>query len=265
MEKINDILKNFTFSEAESELYTAALKLGKAGISEIAEKAGMGRTVAYFHIKNLLEKKVLKQIKKGNKMLISPISPTELAERLQNEVGAFKSLVPQLEAMSEIENEIPQISIEESNSAFLKIYDEISNMPIGSEFKVIEDQKGVEAELKLLDNKQWQNFFAQIAKRNILTKAIFTEELMVSAKKSLTPQNYNLVKKRMWNIRTLPESSLPIHNLIILYNHKISFLFPEISLTITIKHRELFKLIDTLFETVFMFAKNSSDPWGIDI
>jgi sugar-specific transcriptional regulator TrmB len=65
MEKINDILKNFTFSEAESDLYAAALKLGKAGISEIAEKAGMGRTVAYFHIKNLLEKKVLRQVKKG--------------------------------------------------------------------------------------------------------------------------------------------------------------------------------------------------------
>src|SRR5665647_644070 len=135
MENINNILKNFTFSEAESELYAAALKLGKAGISEIAEKAGMGRTVAYFHIKNLLEKQVLRQIKKGNKMFISPIAPTELAERLQKEVSDFKSLVPQLEALGKIENEMPQIEIQESGVAFKKIYDEVTHMPAGSIFK----------------------------------------------------------------------------------------------------------------------------------
>lgn len=262
MENINNILKNFSFSEAEAEIYTAALKLKKAGISEIAQKAGMGRTAAYFHIKNLLERKVLRETKKGNKMLIAPIAPTELAERLQREVGDLKSLLPQLEALGKIDQEIPQIEIQESNTAFKKIYDEIIHLPIGATFKIIEDRKGAEAELKLLDSKYWNFFFTQLAERKIVTKAIFTKELFADINQSIAPENYALLQKRMWNIRALPESTLPIKNLVILYNDKLSFLFPEISLTITIKHAALFNLIDTLFETIFTFAEKIENPWG---
>lgn len=261
MENINNILKNFSFSEAESELYTAALKLKKAGISEIAKKAGMGRTVAYFHIKNLLARKVLSETKKGNKMLIVPIAPTELAERLQNEVGDLKSLLPQLEALGKIDQEMPQIEIQESNTAFKKIYDEIIHMPVGSTFKIIEDRKGVEAELKLLDNEYWNYFFTQVAERKIVTKAIFTKELFADIHQAITPENYAILKRRMWNIRTLPENILPIKNMVLLYNNKLSFLFPEISLTITIKHPALFNLLDTMFETIFTFGERVENPW----
>ncbi|MFA7319019.1 MAG: helix-turn-helix domain-containing protein [Parcubacteria group bacterium] len=262
MEKINDILKNFAFSEAESEIYTACLKLGKSGIAEIAEKAGIGRTVAYFHIKSLLKKKVLTETKKGKKLLISPIAPAELAERLQQSVGDFKTLLPQLESMHDAESEMPQIEIMESNAAFKKIYDEVIHMPVGSTFKVIEDKKGAEAELKLLDNKYWDFFFTQVAERKILTKAIFTEEILFDIKKSITPENYRILSDRMWNIRTLPEANLPIKGLVVLYNNKISFLFPDVALTITIRHPALFRLIDTLFETIFTFAKKAENPWG---
>lgn len=262
MENIGNILKNFSFSEAESDLYAAALKLQKAGISEIARKADMGRTVAYFHIKNLVNRGVLRQTTKGKKIIISPIPPVELAQILQNSVGDFKSLVPQLEVLGTIENEIPEVVIQESKIGFQKIYDEIASMPSESIFKVIEDRRGAKAELKLLNNEHWNLFFTQIAERKILTKAIFTEELLSDVNKSITPQNYNILKKRMWNIRTLPENLIPIKNLILLYNKKLSFLFPEISLTITIKHPALFNLVDTLFETIFNFAEKTDNPWG---
>jgi predicted transcriptional regulator len=261
MEKINHILKHFSFSTAESQLYTAALQLQKAGISELAAKAGMGRTVAYFHIKNLLDKKVLQQSKQGRKILVSPIPPTELAERLQKEVGDFKTLIPQLEALSAAGQAIPKIEIEESNAAFQKIYDEVIHLPAGSIFKVIEDQRGAEAEMKLLDNDYWHFFFTQIAERKILTKAIFTQELLANINTSITPTNYKVLSSRMWDIRTLPEASLPIKGLVLLYNNKLSFLFPDVALTITIQHPAIFGVLDTLFETIFTFAKKAENPW----
>lgn len=261
MEQINDILKNFTFSEAESAIYTACLKLGKSGISEIAEKAGIGRTVAYFHIKSLLKKNVLTETKKGKKLLISPIAPAILAEKLQKEVSELKSLVPKLESLSEIENEMPQIEVMESNAAFQKIYDEVIHMPVGSSWKVIEDRQGAEAEMKLLNNKYWHRFFSQMAERKIMTKAIFTQELLSDIKNSITPENYNILGDRMWNIHTLPEASMPMKGLILLYNNKLSFLFPDVALTITIKHRALFQLLDALFETIFTFAGKAENPW----
>lgn len=262
MEKLNEILKNFSFSQAESGLYAAALKLKKAGISEIANKAGMGRTVAYFHIKNLLEKKVLKQTKKGSKLLISPIEPSELAERLQKEVSDFKTLIPQLESLGKAENEIPQIEIQDSNIAFRKIYDEVINMPIDSTWKVIEDRNGAEAEMKLLDNEYWNHFFSQMVERKIITKAIFTDELLSDINSSITPENYGILKNRKWNVRKISASALPIKNFVLLYNNKLSFMFPEISLTITIRHIALFNLFDTLFETIFSFSEQVDNPWG---
>lgn len=262
MQNLNDILKNFAFSEAEAELYAAALKLKKATISEIAKKANMGRTVAYFHAKNLITKKIFQDIKRGRQILIVPIPPAQLAEKMQKEVSNFKTLVPQLEVLDEIEKEIPQIEIQESISGFEKIYDEISHLPIDSCFKVIEDKKGAEAELQMLGDKHWNIFFQRIADKKIITKAIFTQELLANINSSINPKNYELLKKRMWHIHTLPEISIPLKNLILIYNNKVSFLFPEISLTITIKHKALFSIIDTLFETIFDLAQKVDNPWG---
>jgi sugar-specific transcriptional regulator TrmB len=262
MDKVNNILKNFSFSEPESGLYTAALKLGNATVSEIAEKAGMGRTVAYFHIKNLLKRNILKQRKSGKKMIVSPIPPAQLAESLQESIGDFKTLIPQLESLNVVENEIPQIEIQESDIAFRKIYDEVIQMPIGSTWKVVEDRKGAEAELKLMDNEYWHHFFSQMAERKIITKGIYTKELLSDINKSITPENYNLVQKRLWDMHTLPESALPIKNLVVLYNNKISFMFPEISMTITIRHSALYYVFDTLFETIFNLSEKIENPWG---
>ena len=262
MNNINKILQNFAFSQAESELYTAALKLEKASISEIAQKAGMGRTAAYFHIKNLIEKNIFKQVKVGKKIFIKAISPTELAENLQESVGSFKTLIPQLESLSRAENEIPQIEIMESNAAFQKIYDEVINMPTGSIFKVIEDKKGAEAELKLFNSEYWNYFFSEMAKRKIITKAIFTKEIMDDINESITPENYKILGARLWDIRTLPDANMPINGFVLLYNNKLSFLFPEVALTITIKHKALFHLLDTMFETIFSFAQVAENPWG---
>lgn len=263
MDQINQILKGFSFSEAESEVYIAALKLKKSSVSEIAQKAGMGRTAAYFHIQNLLKRNVLRQTKNKKKILISPVSPAELAERFEESVGHFKSWIPQLEVLSEIENEIPEIQMEESSIAFKKIYDEVIHMPAGSIFRVIEDRRGAEGELKLQTNDYWNHFFSQMAEKKIFTQAIFTVELLADVNKAITPENYAILKKRLWDIRTLPEAKLPIKSLVLLYNKKLSFLFPELSLTITVKHAALFALFDTLFETIFSFGQKVENPWEV--
>lgn len=262
MEKINEILKNFSFSQPESEVYIAALGLGKGTVSEIAQKAGVGRTVAYFHIKNLLKRNFLRQLKSGKKLIISPVPPSELAGRLEEQVGSLKSLIPQLEALSTAEKEIPEIEIQESSIAFQKIYDEVTHMPVGSSWKVIEDQRGAEAELKLLNNKFWNEFFTRMTERQITTKAIFTQELLSSINKSITPKNYEILKKRKWDIHTISENKLPIKNFVVLYNNKLSFMFPEISMTITIRHSMLFHVVNTLFETIFLLTQPATDPWN---
>lgn len=261
MEKITAILKNFSFSEPESLLYIAALKLKKATVSHIAQKAGMGRTVTYFHIKNLTKRGIFKQTKQGRVLIFTPTPPAELARILQESVGNFKSFVPELESLNVVESELPEIRIEESKEAFRRIYDEVIHMPAGSTWKVIEDKRGAQGEMKLIDNAYWGHFFGEMRQRKILTKAIFTEELLLDINKSITPENYAVLKQRRWNIRTIPEKALPIQNFVVLYNKKLSFMFPEISMTLTIRHPLLYHIFDTMFETIFSFCKPVDNPW----
>jgi sugar-specific transcriptional regulator TrmB len=262
MQKVNQILENFSFSEPEAKIYTSALRLGKTSVSEVAQKSEMGRTAAYFHIKNLIEKGILNKSQKGKKAFITAIKPFDLAEKFQKNLGNFKTLIPQLEALNKVEEEIPQIEVLESKTGFHKVYDEITSMPQNSEFKVIESKKAVGAELTALSDKSWEDFFEQIVNKKLLTKAIFTREMLENVNQSMTPKNYKIVKKRMWNIRTLSEEQIPLKNLVMLYNNKCAFLFPETSLVITIKHKGIYDILDTLFETVFSFSEKIIDPWG---
>jgi len=80
--------------------------------------------------------------------------------------------------------------------------------------------------------------------------------------RAINKENYSIVQKRMWDIHVLPERKTSIKNLILLYNDKVSFLFPEISLTITIKHKTLFGINQHPFETIFGLAHKIDNPWG---
>lgn len=264
MKKTSEILNHFSFSEIESEIYMAALALNQASVSDLAKRVGMGRTAAYFHIKNLIEKKVLQEKRVGNRIVVTAIPPSDLVHRLEEHVGDLKSLVPQLEALGQIENDLPQIEVSESNAAFEKIYDEVAHMPTGSYLKVIEDRSGAKTELRMLESDFWERFFSRMIKQRIVTKAVFTTELLLDLKQSVTPENYRIFGKRLWDIRVIPEEKMPMKGLVLIYGQKISFLFPETALTITIRHAALFHLIDTMFETIFAFGERVESPWKMD-
>ena len=262
MQQPISLLQKFSFSEPESKIYLSCLKLKKATVSEIAKKTEIGRTNAYFHIKNLVEKNILKESKKGTKIYISPTKPSDLAEELQKNVSVFKELVPQLESLNKAEQEIPQIEILESKKGFYKIYDEITDMPKDSEFKVIENKKTAQAELTLIPNEQWKKFFTKIVEKNILTNALFTKEMLEDIEKNITPQNYELISKRLWRIHSLPEKSLPVNNLILIYSDKVAFLTPDNMLAIIIKHKSVTNILSALFDTIFNLTEPAKAPWS---
>ncbi|MFW0838041.1 MAG: helix-turn-helix domain-containing protein [Candidatus Komeilibacteria bacterium] len=261
MDGITQILQKFSFTDQEVKIYLAALELGKSPISQIAHKAKLSRTNAYFHIKNLINKNVLQESKKGTKILITPTPPSHLVKTLQTNVNIFKNLIPQLNALTSTENTLPQIEIYESALGFKQVYEEISNMPQGAEFKVLENNKSGEAELSLLTDEQWESFFKKIIQKRIITKALFTNELINTVRKQMSHSSYKKFSDRMWNMRLLKENQLPVDNLILLYNSKVAFLTPDNSLVVIIQHKNIVNMINVLFETIFGFADAVENPW----
>ena len=249
-----DILRHFSFTQDQAEVYLAILSLEKPGVTDIARKIDKNRTAVYFHIKHLLEKNVIKEARKGRRLRFIAVSPAELAEMFEQSLTDFKSLIPQLESLQRIEREYPIIEVLESKKGYYKIYDEISSMSKGSTFRIIEGKKALRNELVLLTEYEWKTFFERAQKRGIETKGIFTEESLHMPRQLLSKELFNLAMQRIWHMRTLPESLLPFDQLILIYRDKIAFLFPDVKLTVTIQQNEIASLLRAVFDSLYHFA-----------
>lgn len=261
MQSTKELLQHFSFTPDEVDVYLATLTLGKPGVSEIAKKINKNRTATYFHVKKLLDRGIVKETRKGRALRFVALEPSQLAATLERLAVDFKSLVPQLESLREADQETPIIEVLESASGYYKIYDEISSMPEGSTFRVLQGQASLDRELKLMTAKQLSSFFERVIERKIETRGIFTEESLRTPSVILPEKNYNLMGDRIWHLRTLPVSQMPLQQLILIYGDKTAFMFPETSLVVTMKHKRIAEVMRTVFDALFMFARPQKMAW----
>lgn len=255
MASTKEILKQFSVSEDEAEIYLALLKLGMASVSEIAKKIQKNRTATYFHINKLLEKDLLHESKQGRALMFTATEPTELAERFDRLTTDFKSLVPQLEALKKAEIETPRVQVSESRAGYYKVYDEISSLPEGSTFLAIEGVTALKNELSLLTNEETKNFYSKMVARNIEVKLVITEQAAQITNKLITKENLALLRQRKINARTLPESILPFQGLTLIYGNTVAHLFPDTNLVVTTKHQGIAESSNATFNALFILGK----------
>lgn len=264
MDHLKTILREFSFSDIETDVYVATLSIGSSGVADIARKMGKNRTAVYFHIKNLLQKGILKETRKGRKIRYVALPPSELADHFSRVTTDFKSLVPQLESLFRVEKEVPIIEVTESVKGYFKVYDEISSMPISSTFRVLEGKDALINEFTLLSEEEWRTFFTRTAERKIETKGLFTSESLRVPMQALSDNNLKNVGDRIWDLRTLPESILPFQQLLFIYGEKIAFLFPDTSLVVTIQHKDIANSLAAVFDGLFNFAAVVPNGWKTD-
>lgn len=251
----------FDLSDSEAEIYLAAISLEKPSASDIAKKLGKQRTAVYFHMKNLLDKGILRKTQKGKLLRFLPLLPSELAATFEHWTTDFKSFVPQLEKIRTIDEETPLISVTESHKGYYQIYDELSSLPRKSVFRVIEGRTAMTQELHLLSDQEVGTFFQRVVERGIETRAIFTEESLKVFQQETSRENYELIsQKRIWHLRTLPEEMIPIRQVAFVYGTKVAVLFPEPSLVITIQHRGMAEIFRVIFDALFQCAQPNTFP-----
>ena len=258
-QEITLILSHFGFSEQEIEIYLSSLALKSPTVTQIARKVQKGRTAVYFHIRNLQEKGLLLESRKANKQIYTALPPTEFANKIDSWVRDFKNLVPRLESLQMVEQESPTVELTESKLGYWKIYDEISLMPIGSDFRVLQGKKSLETELTLLTEEQLGLFFNRIIQNDIGTIGIFTKETFDISKRAMSQKNYELMQKRRWDLKTLPKKVLDMQQLMFLYNNKVAFLFPETAMVMTIRHKGIYNTLVATFDALHKLA-DKTDP-----
>lgn len=261
MIKPQDLLQQFGLSAQESELYIVALSAGPSPISHIAKKSDKTRTAAYFHIDNLLKKGILKESRIKGKRIVVALPPQELGARFDRLNTDFKSLIPQLEALHRAEDARPIIRITDSRQGYFEVLDAASSLPIGKQFRVLEGANAIEGELELLDNADWKTFFTRIIERKIETKALFTNESFATPKKQLNKESLELLRRRIWHLRTLPEAIVPFRDLIMIYGDTIAFIFPTTKLVMTVQHEGITNAFVAIFDGLFNLAQPQREPW----
>lgn len=259
--EVKAIFVNLGRSAIEAETYLAALSLGQGTATQIAQKAGEGRTKVYFHVKKLVRDGLLKETRKGQLQIFIPIAPSELAGKVSQWATDLQSLVPQLEAAQRAAAETPIIEVSESKAGYYKIYNEVSSIPVGSSFRVMIGKEALEQELDLLSHENWNTFFTRIVQRNIKTVGIFTKESLNAPGQKLSQENHALLKQRSWDLSVMSESTLKTQQLMFIYQNKVAFLFPETALVMTITHQGIADILGATFDALHSFGEKVTEVW----
>ena len=109
-------LLNVGLSNKEADVYLAALQLGYSSVQEIAERAGINRTTAYTHIKNLIGRGLLNAVKKNSRVFYVAEKPDRLKHIYkQQEDDARRrrelldKIMPELESIYNVAKDRPSV------------------------------------------------------------------------------------------------------------------------------------------------------------
>lgn len=120
---IRDVLKKINIEKKEAEIYIAALEMGTASASAIADRAGIFRTYFYEIADKLVHEGLLKQARKNKKNYFTATSPQELIKLQEQKLEELKQAIPQLEAINNTTSEKPKVYYFEGKRGI----DEINN------------------------------------------------------------------------------------------------------------------------------------------
>lgn len=262
MEKPRELLEHFSLTPQQAELYLLLLRQGPSKVADLAAAQKKNRAAIVFHLNLLLTHGFVKESRIGRRTEYVALPPKDLSNLLERWVVDFKSAVPVLETMHRADRQRPMIEVIESSAGMKRVYDEMSALPRGSEFLVLEGKTALAGELRLLSQNEWTTFFQRIVDRKILTRAVFTQESTILPMEGLSPENKRLLASRLWDLRLLPESKMPLEQLVMVYGDKTAFFIPEVKLLFTLEHAGITGILRALFETIHGFAKPADGGWA---
>lgn len=93
---MDQLLKQFNFSDEEIIVYRTLLKLGGAKISTIAKETGLKRTSVQEYIRSIEEKGFINSSKLGNKYFYQAEDPDRFRQIMNERVFIVDRLIPEL-------------------------------------------------------------------------------------------------------------------------------------------------------------------------
>lgn len=93
------LLAQLGLSGKKGDFYLAALALGEASVTEVAQRAGIGRTTAYDILGSLVAEGLLNQIEKSNKTYVVAEDPIVLLRNAEQQKRLIEQVLPEVQAI----------------------------------------------------------------------------------------------------------------------------------------------------------------------
>jgi len=126
MDKLAQNLIDIGIDKNQANLYLAALKLGKATVSDIARIADIKRTTVYQHIDQLLKNDLIFKTIKGKRIYYLAQKPEKILKKIENKKRRFAKVLPELNSIYSQSSHKPNIRYYEGIEGIREIYNEMT-------------------------------------------------------------------------------------------------------------------------------------------
>jgi sugar-specific transcriptional regulator TrmB len=237
-------LKHIGLNEKEVQIYLSLLELGSSTVLSIAKRSGIKRPTAYLVLQSLVEKGFVSRVIKEKKTFFSAQNPKKLITESEIRLKELQEIVPQLEIMFKKRKERPRIKIFEGKDELDRAYDEL--------FLI----KG-EALFMSTNKISMQTFPRTYEKQQFISRSseFIIREIVDESKEGL--EYANRVRGQYHDVRFIPKNLLPFDvDIGIFGNHTLITSVKKEYFTIDIESKEIAKAFRTIFEMMWMSAKN---------
>jgi len=198
-------LRGLGFSEKESRVYLAAVKLGTTTMQKIAKMSGVNRATTYVLVEAMMKRGLMSSVTKGKKRYFSIESPEKLHSILEQEKAQVRekekminAVIPQLSeifAATHGQNK-PQVRFYEGKSGLLAVRDEVLKSKEKVAYALFHRDKIQE----IFNEDERKSFSDKRIKKGIQVNAIYTSQegpVLRDNKKDKT--DYTFIPNTLYN------------------------------------------------------------------
>lgn len=241
---IKQALKEYGLGDGEAALYLACLKLGEAGMSELARESQLKRTSAYVIFQALQKKGLMGNFKMRGRQKFVATAPEILLEKAIKQLDDLKNILPELNSFTKKPDGKPQITYYEGKEGYLVASEDSLRQPNQTIHHI-----GSISEIHKVIGEDWDvNYYIPTRlKKHIHFKALYFKSQM--PKSFLASNHAELLRE----VKYLPEQSL----------YQTSKLIYGNKMAIFSSHKELMTVIIESTAIVESEKKNFEIIWNL--
>lgn len=122
---IDEAIRGAGLSEKTARLYRAGLELGECTILELARRARIKRTTAYYVLEELLDAGAFQEVKRAKREYLRACPPSMLLKRARERLQMFEESLPALDALVLSHYKKPGVYFFHGPSGFKAVWDRI--------------------------------------------------------------------------------------------------------------------------------------------